>query len=56
MQAVLTRHAARVKATKERIELKLIRLSTKKLAIEAKLVPPLLIEAYSKRRERLMTT
>jgi hypothetical protein len=37
---VLTRHAARVKATKDRIELKLkIGLRTEKLAIEAELVP-----------------
>jgi hypothetical protein len=35
---VLTRHAARVKATKDRIELKLIGLRTEKSAIEAKLV------------------
>ena len=37
---MLTRHAARVKATKDRIELKLkIGLRTEKLAIEAELVP-----------------
>ena len=38
LQAVLTRHAARVRATKDRIELNLIGLRTKESEIEAKLV------------------
>jgi hypothetical protein len=38
LQAVLARHAARVQATKDRIELKLKGLRTEELAIEAKLV------------------
>ena len=38
MQAVLTRHAATVKATKDRIELKLIGLRMEESAIQAKLV------------------
>ena len=37
-QAVLTRHAARVKATKDRMDLKLKGLRTEESAIEAKLV------------------
>ena len=36
---MLQRHAARVKATKDRIEIKLKGLGTEKSAIEAKLVP-----------------
>ncbi len=37
MQAILDRHAARVKATKERIELKLKGLKSEKMAIEAEI-------------------
>ncbi len=37
LQAILDRHAARVKATKERIELKLKGLKSEKVAIEAKI-------------------
>jgi hypothetical protein len=37
-QAVLLRHAARVKATKDRIELKLKRLRTEKSSIQAKIM------------------
>jgi hypothetical protein len=36
-QAILERHAARVRATKDRIELKLRGLSAQKLAIDAKI-------------------
>jgi hypothetical protein len=36
-QAILDRHVARVRATKDRIELKLRGLRAKKLAIEAKI-------------------
>ncbi len=37
LQAILDRHAAKVKATKERIELKLKGLKSEKMAIEAEI-------------------
>jgi hypothetical protein len=48
-QAILHRYAARVRATKDRIELKLRGLRANKLAIEAKLQLPPLIVACSRR-------
>ncbi len=48
-QTILDRHAARVRATKDRIELKLRGLRAKKLAIEAKLRLPPPIMASSRK-------
>jgi hypothetical protein len=48
-QVVLLKHAARVKATKDRIELKLKGLRTKKSAIQAEVMSAPTDKAYSRR-------